>query len=146
MIYSTNDIRARFHIETGFPDVRLNAIASEVETDVIQRKFPNYAQWDTTPASFPAQVDRVKRIVGYITAARVLWENDTVATGFGIVEKVDEYSKTADTDKVDAAARRYMAQGSAHLRALCALEGVGYDMTADLIPFIGGVSEGYFSK
>lgn len=105
MLVTISDIRAEFRIETAVPDAVIQR-----ELDIIDAVFTEnfgqiYTDASTTPAAFPVEAKWFKLAIKDLTVC-LLFKDNYVITGFGVVRKKDEFSENISYDEVSFFARQ----------------------------------------
>lgn len=107
---SATDVRNIFRVETAFPDGiiddRIDTVEYLLETILGQDYIDLMSM--TVP---PIEARMVKRAHAYLVMANLVSDR-MVLTGFGVVEKKDDYSQPAPVDDIENVARQYVDTAS----------------------------------
>lgn len=110
IMISPTDVRDIFRVETAFPDKviedRIDTVEYLLETILGQDYIDLMSM--TVP---PIEARMVKRAHAYLVMANIMSDR-MVLTGFGVVEKKDDYSQPAPVDDIENVARQYVDTAS----------------------------------
>jgi len=108
---SATDVRNMFRVETAFPDGiiddRIDTVEYLLETILGQ----DYLDLMSTTTVHPNEAKMVRKAHAYLVMANIMSDR-LVVTGFGVVEKTDEYSHPAPVDDIENVARQYVDTAS----------------------------------
>jgi hypothetical protein len=139
MLITIQDIRNNFRVETAVPDAVIQRHIDYVDTCYTNNFGAAYTDVVLDPTTDVELAGIFRDSQLYLTMARLLGDR-YVLTGFGLVEKRDEYSNEVSEEKYLTIARQLVKDASTILHRF------DHDKVTDCIQDCSVVTEGFFEK
>ena len=117
MIVTTTDIRNDFRIETAVPERIIQKELDAIDAYFTQYFGDAYTVPSADPSSHPVEVKWLTMAIKELTVA-LLFRDNYVITGFGVVRKKDEFSENVYNEDVTLFARQCVMAADLALRQL----------------------------
>lgn len=141
MLVTPTDIRNEFRIETAVPDELIQREISIIDAVFSEDFGQIYVDASTSPASHPTEAKWFTLAIKDLTVC-LLFKDDYVITGFGVVRKKDEFSENINYEEVTQFARQCLKNTSMFLNYLDIDKRVISNTLQKIQPF----EEGFFEK